>query len=169
VAKTNYIARLNNEIVGTRSSERTYTHAVVIQYNEQHFHDRAHNYEASGTDRKNFEYETEVASGRSPYEWNKNDAAIDKAKAIIEGGFDAYIERLRQRQIAIFETSRANGGFTPAVVTWCGRADLAQKEAAKRMGQPSIENVWVVQAETVEKLPKIKGERKHAAYGPHSS
>jgi hypothetical protein len=38
MAKIKYIARLNGQIVGTRTSERTYTHAVVINGHDKTDH-----------------------------------------------------------------------------------------------------------------------------------
>jgi hypothetical protein len=37
----------------------------------------------------------------------------------------------------------------PVVATWCGRPDLAQKEAASRRRGTYYTNVWIVDAEVV--------------------
>jgi hypothetical protein len=178
MAKTNYIARLNNEIIGTRSSERTYTHAVVIQYSETFYRLQAEStaHAAFHCSKSNFKYESEIAAGgvegeMAKWKYMKREEAerhVARASAIVAMGYDAWVEQRRQENIATHAANVAKGGFTPAVVTWCGRPDLAQKEANKRRGETSIANVWIVEAETVEKLPKVKGERKHAAYGPQS-
>lgn len=148
MSKTKYIARLNGETVGTRSSDRVYTNAVVIQRSEAAARKAAYEYRSTTSDSSNFEYISIIAQGRSPYDFNKTEKATSDAKAQVEGGFDAYVRRLRERAIASFERYLADGHFTPVAATWCGRPNLAQKEAAKYRSAVNIENVWIVEAET---------------------
>jgi len=54
------------------------------------------------------------------------ESQIREAKAKVEGGFEAYAERLRQDKIQMYEDRLAKGGFLPYVARWCGRPDLAQ-------------------------------------------
>jgi hypothetical protein len=174
-AKTNYVAKLDGVAVGTRSSPRAYTHAVIIQWNEAHYRDAAYNYKASKTDRSNFDYNTDIATQgiNHPHHniqsWRPDGdlEGIARAKAQIEGGFDAYVERLRQKAIEYFEAGRAKGGFKPGVAAWNGRRDLAEKEASKYRGRTAIANVWIVEAEVVAKPVKLK-ENKHHVYGPRA-
>jgi hypothetical protein len=60
------------------------------------------------------------------------ESQISEAKAKVEGGFEAYAERLRQEKIQMYEDRLAKGGFLPYVAGWCGRPDLAQKASTKR-------------------------------------
>jgi hypothetical protein len=174
-AKTNYVAKLNGAIVGTRASHRAYTHAVVIQWSEDHARTVAYGYKPTATDKSNFSYYTEVAAqgvdhphyNREPWRPLGDVAGVERAKATIEGGYDAYVERLRQHQIDSFEASRANG-FKPGVAAWNGRRDLAEKEASKYRGQDRVANVWIVEVETSAKPVKVVTERKHHAYGPRA-
>jgi hypothetical protein len=174
MTKTNYIAKLDGKIIGTRSSERAYTHAVVIQHSEAWYREQAHSvaYAKGHNSKSNFDYYVKIADGgvdaeRAEYKYtplSQIEERVAEAVAIRDMGYDAWVEQRRQANIARHEASN----FQPAVLCWNGRLDLAQKEAAKYQGRPGIANVWVVEAEKVAKLPKIKGERKHVAYGPHS-
>ena len=60
------------------------------------------------------------------------ESQISEAKAKVEGGFEAYAERLRQQKIHMYEDRLAKGGFLPYVAGWCGRPDLAPKASTKR-------------------------------------
>ena len=60
------------------------------------------------------------------------ESQISEAKAKVEGGFEAYAERLRQEKIQMYEERLAKGGFLPYVAGWCSRPDLAQKASTKR-------------------------------------
>lgn len=178
MTKLNYVAKHNGEIVGTRSSARTYTHAVVIQHNEAWYRERAHSvaYAKQHHSQSNFAYYQRIAASgvegeMAEYKYTPRadiERRVREAEHIVAMGYDAWVAERLAENIAQHAKNVDNGGFAPAVVTWCGRPDLASKEAAKRQGDPSFAGVWVVEAETVAKLPKIAGERKHAAYGPHS-
>jgi hypothetical protein len=144
MTKINYVAKLDGTIVGSRTSPRTYTHAVIIQWNAEYFRTKAFGYKADDTDRSNFKFYTKeaahtVESYIADSKWTPVDEAakrIADAKQRIEGGFDAYVARVRQDGIDRFEKG-LEGGYQPGVATWCGRLDLARKEAskfAKRLG-----------------------------------
>lgn len=139
---TKYVARYNGEIVGTRTTaSRTYTHAVVAQWNEAESRAAAYGYKATETDRKNFNFYSFIAQQEpgkicTPPGWRMTTTftaeEITKDKALVDGGFDAYAERQRQRNIEWFELRLSEGYFKPFVATWCGRLDLAQKEYSRR-------------------------------------
>ena len=100
----------------------------------------AHNYVPSETDRKNFAYDSKRAVQiveQYPPSGNTRSLITSRAgsarpKAKVEGGFEAYAERLRQEKIRVYGDKLAKGGFLPYVATWCGRPDLAQKASTKR-------------------------------------
>ena len=140
MAKTNYQVTFNGKVVGIRKSDRIYTHAVVVQDDADAFYHWAHNYVPNETDRKNFAYDSKravqiVEQYLAEWKYQKPDyveSQISEAKAKVEGGFEAYAERLRQEKIQIYEDRLAKGGFLPYVAGWCGRPDLAQKASTKR-------------------------------------
>lgn len=142
--KTNYVARLEGKIVGKRSTaSRTYSHALVVQNVEEFARKRAYGYTSTDTDSSNFEYYSIIAQQTAgvpcrPRDWKFDTTFtqddIDEAKKRIEGGFDAYVRRLRDAAIATFEANKANGYFEPHVATWCGRPDLAQKAINSHTG-----------------------------------
>lgn len=148
---TKYIARLEGKIVGKRTTkDRTYTHAVVVQPSESAAREACYGYTATKDDRENFDYYTGVvAQGtnhRNHYEGCKN---IERAKEQIEGGFEAYVARLKARAIERFENNVAKGEYQPHTVAWCGRLDLAHTEVARR--SKWYAKVWIVPAEVVQK------------------
>jgi hypothetical protein len=140
MAKTNYQVTFNGEVVGIRKSDRIYTHAVVVHDDADAFYHWAHNYVPNETDRKNFAYDSKravqiVEQYLAEWKYQKPDyveSQISEAKAKVEGGFEAYAERLRQEKIQMYEDRLAKGGFLPYVAGWCGRPDLAQKASTKR-------------------------------------
>jgi hypothetical protein len=179
MAKTNYVAKLDGTIIGTRSSERTYTHAVAIQHSEAWYRERAHSvaYAKEHASKRNFDYYAKMADAgveaeQAEYKYTPR-SEIEKrvagAVAIRDMGYDAWVAARLATNVAHHERQIERGGFQPAILCWNGRLDLAQKEAAKYQARADIAKVWVIEAETIAKLPKIKGERKHAAYGPHSN
>ncbi len=74
---------------------------------------------------------------------------IADCKRLTENGFDAYVAIRRLEEIERFEEALAKGHFNPGAATWCGRPDLAQKEAATRGKHYS--KVWIVEAIEVTK------------------
>lgn len=150
-----YTAKLDGKIVGKRKSHRVYTHAVVVRHSESYHRKRAYEYVATNTDRSNFEFYSFIATcepGVSvrPNGWNTNTTfsaeEIAVAKIAIVGGLDAYVAKAREKAIERFEAHKASGEFEPGVVTWCGRADLAEKEVSKRIGSPMFDLVTAVHA-----------------------
>jgi hypothetical protein len=105
MAKTNYQVTFNGKVVGIRKSDRIYTHAVVVQDDADAFYHWAHNYVPNETDRKNFAYDSKravqiVEQYLAEWKYQKPDyveSQISEAKAKVEGGFEAYAERLRRR------------------------------------------------------------------------
>jgi len=140
MAKTNYQVTFNGKVVGIRKSDRIYTHAVVVQDDADAFYHWAHNYVPNETDHKNFANDSKravqiVEQYLAEWKYQKPDyveSQISEAKAKVEGGFEAYAERLRQEKIQMYEDRLAKGGFLPYVAGWCGRPDLAQKASTKR-------------------------------------
>lgn len=138
---TNYIARLDGEIVGKRSTKnRTYSHAIVAQDVEDAQRAWAYDYKADKTDRSNFDYYSSIVRDGAKHRHFTYDTPeqiatqIADAQAKVEGGFDAYAARLREAAIASFEEKKANGGFAPYVIGWAGRRDLADKAARQQIG-----------------------------------
>lgn len=172
-----YVARLDGKIVGKRTSaSRTYTHAIVVLPDVNKARDAAYNYVGFDHDRSNYEYECGIAkcegviidandtttykgpcAGQTSY-INKycgrmvrsyTAEEIADAKTQTAGGWDGYVALQRATAVERFEENLAQGVFTPGVATWCGRADLAQKEAAKHGKRDYIAQVWIVPAEKV--------------------
>lgn len=168
---TKYVAKYEGKVVGKRTTaNRTYTHAVVTQDDEEKARAAAYGYKACGQDRANYEYHLEVAGcegviiDATACSWKKDmvgqrqsrgmvigyDAKeIADHKAEVVGGWTAYADRCREEKIERFERAKKNGAYEPGVATWCGRHDLAVKEANKRRGWNNIKMVAIVPAEKV--------------------
>lgn len=133
-----YVARWNGVVIGTRSSPRPYQFAVVCQFHEDKARAVAYDYVATETDRKNFAYYSAiVAQGVEhphvrPERWRPNPVleVLERAKGQIDGGFDAYIARLREHAIKNFEARKAEGFFGPRVSGWSMSRPNAEKMAA---------------------------------------
>lgn len=167
---TKYIAKLHGVIVGKRTTQsRTYTHAVVVLEDVEADRKAAYGYVATKHDRENFNYQTEVATAGLDHEhmrWCTEAQRIERlaeAVAEIAGGFDGYVARRRDKEIASFEDRLARGYYTPGVVTWCGRLDLAQKEANSRAGR--YLRVWIVEAELDDPVPELRTVFAHKWVG----
>ncbi len=144
-----YIAKFDGKIVGKRTTkDRTYTHAVVVVASQEYYRKAAYDYVATETDKSNFRFYVQVAEGRSPY-GQTNQEMID-ASVRIDGGFDAYISRVRDREIQRFEQDILDGRFLPKVATWSGSRILANK-ATRLYLKPWNILVEVVEAEEVVK------------------
>jgi hypothetical protein len=171
-----YVAKYDGKIVGKRTTEsRVYTHAIVVQESAEFA--RAEAYGWAPLDRKDYDYHVAVAlcegvMNLAPLrDWEKEGtvgqtrhgegsrqgafvlrhtaAKIARSKAIIEGGFEGYAARGRAAAIASFERKLAAGGFEPGVAAWCGRLDLARKEAGKRNTGERLCLVEIVPAEEI--------------------
>jgi hypothetical protein len=148
-----YIAKHDGKIVGKRTTkDRTYTHAVVVIPSVEYHRQKAYCYHFTSTDRSNYEYYCAQAEGRS--KWPATPDAQVRASMLIDGGFAAYVARIRDQYIEQFELDLANGKFEPGVASWAGRPDLALKAAAQ-CRQPWNEAVEIVPAELVVKKSKV--------------
>jgi hypothetical protein len=131
-----HFARYQGAIVGMRRSPRPYKFAVVGHGNEAVDHDYAYNYKPTSVDRQNFDYNARNAL-RTPGEpyihptlgpintWKAKE--IDEAKERSAGGWNAYVERERQRKIGYFEEAKTNGKYKPHVLGWSMSAHNAEK------------------------------------------
>ena len=150
-----FIARWDGKIVGKRTSQnRTYTHAIVIQYDEEKARKAAYAYVVTEQDRKNYDYYVGRAAAGAKHEYFKWNTPEMIAKELagfaahIEGGFDGYVARLKAGEIAHFERRKADGYYEPRVAAWAGRLDLAHKEANNARWRNCF--LGIVEAETVK-------------------
>jgi hypothetical protein len=61
-----------------------------------------------------------------------------QAKAKVEGGFEAYAERLRQEKIQLYEDRLAKGGFLPYVAGGRSPRPRAEGLDQARFGRPAL-------------------------------
>jgi hypothetical protein len=142
---TKFIAHYNGKIVGTRTSQnRIYTHAVVGQLDEAYARDKAYNHQALHS---NFDYHLDIAN--SAPDRFRSQQSIDRAIAIVAGGWEAYQTTEREQWIKLFEDRKAKGDFEPSVWSWAGSLALANK-AARGWDSPARKLLAVVPAEIVE-------------------
>jgi len=183
MAATKYLAIDSLGAEHTRSSQRVYTHTVVVMYDYDVAINRVTTHhatkEAIASQQRNFDYEVSIATGNDPHpeydyvqvdgKWQRvyNDAtaarqAIRAAKssAEIEGGFEAYRARILAKELERVEERKEHGAFTTwGSVGFCGRLDLAQKLAAQCVSDGTkIEILPVVVAP-----PKVKKARAKAS------
>jgi hypothetical protein len=162
---TKYIAKLNDKIVGWRTSKnRTYTHAIVRQRDEAKAREEAYNYVADEADRAHFALHIEIVDQgmnhrfTRPEKWRPdgNRARYEEACAVVEAGWDAYVAAQRQRQIDRFEHNVRQGAFKPYVGAWAERLDLAEKQARSNDWQGKV--LAIVPAEEVRPALRVPAE-----------
>lgn len=155
---TKYVARLNGQIVGKRTTKsRAYTHAVVVRVCKKTKIENTHKAWAdSKTNRSNFRWYSEVAAQQPGVTWRPTGwnfdyrhgcsaEDIERAMALVEGGYEAYLQRNLQKALAAVEAA----DYGVSALTWCGRPDLAQKAAASARSGGYYDIVEIVPAEEV--------------------
>jgi hypothetical protein len=174
--KIQYVAKLDGVIVGRRVSHVPYTHAVVLQENEDRAREDAYETEPEDWLREHYDEDVQIANsrpgarhprwGRSKHSWLNTISvhSIERAKKDIEGGFEAYFQRYREDRIKRFDEEKAKGEFEPKVAKWLRQEELAEQTA--RYNQEHAENpgywkfVRVVSAESIEGVSIAKSFSK---------
>jgi len=138
----------------SRTTARTYTHIVVGHWDLDRARKAAFNYQGSDLDRQNFDYyQRQVDLGvaglkaehAAKWKYPRDDADFEReyANALyhVQGGFEGYVDRKRRDCIEHFHKSVGEGGFNPFAFAWCGRLDLAMKQAdaARKRGLLDVE------------------------------
>lgn len=138
----------------TRTTARTYTHIVVGHWDLDGARRAAYEFNGSPMTRKNFDYyqrqaylgpeglqREHLAQWKYERPFESFVEEHDRALAHIKGGYDEYVARIRRQRIESFHQSAADGGFNPFAFAWCGRLDLAQKQAdtARKRGLLDVE------------------------------
>jgi hypothetical protein len=114
-----------------RRSPRIYTHAVIARGNVERQRKEAHEYVPSRID---FDWYAGIAAtGKWRFRHLEDVVADAKlladAKANVEGGWDGYVARERQRRIDNFERALAKGEYGWRAVRWSQSARAVQKAA----------------------------------------
>jgi hypothetical protein len=136
--QTVFTATYEGKIVGTRRSPRPYQFAIVVLQDEAADRKRAYEYQATKMDHSNFAYYQEIdrLGENHPHyckcSWRDEPdlEGIARARQLIEGGFDMYVARLREKAIENFEVSRAAGCYEPHVYAWSMSEKNARKAAS---------------------------------------
>lgn len=138
----------------TRTTARTYTHVVVARQDQAAARERAYSATAHDTKtaRSNFAFYTHQAElgveglkaeHAAKWRYVKPQAEFIRqhmtAKSLAGLGLDGYLATLRERAIESHEKTVREGGFQFGAINWCGRLDLAQKEASKAQRQGWID------------------------------
>jgi len=136
MTKTTFFAYDPNGVRHTRSTARVYTHTVFAR----HSYDRelAQAMDNKGwlrTDRSNFHYYTQMASGTYTGTWANGETytrdvspkdmtnAQSKIGTMTE---DEYVAQCRAERIAVVENRKEDGYYNRYVnLGWCGRRQLA--------------------------------------------
>lgn len=180
---TKYLAIDSLGAEHVRSSQRVYTHTVVVMWDYDAAINHATTYHASkealARHTSAFDYEVSIATGNDPHpeydyvqidgKWQRvyNDAtaarqAIRAAKssAEIEGGLEGFRARRLAKDLASIESRKERGDFsTWGSVGFCGRLDLAQKLAAQYVALGATTEILPV----VVAPPKAKKTRAKAS------
>lgn len=106
----------------TRSTNRTYTHVVLVRNDLKKVLDRSALY--APIDKKSFNRLEEIVAGTYQYMNQVNEDEVGRAMFAVQMGFADY-----NRHLVTEAVKRASADFKPHwyVAGWCGRPDLAQK------------------------------------------
>lgn len=137
---TKFTATFEGQIVGTRNSEHGYAFAVIVKNDIEAHRAFAYGYVGTKPDRHNYDWYAVIAQQQPGVDvlhkgWNYPTRytvkEIENAKAKIEGGFEGYVARIRQRLITAFDANVAEGYFNPTVFGWSKTRVNAEKMARK--------------------------------------
>lgn len=162
MAKTKYTATAPNGTVHTRSTERTYTHCVMVRPSYEY--DLALADKDTKYDADNYAYYAREAA-RPDYTaahlptyaqaWTPEAQAqrVAQEQANIQERRDlvakyptlaAYVAAQRAERVASVESKRAAGYYEDYLdAGWCGREDLARKSVAQHQGPRYAEVIMV--------------------------
>jgi hypothetical protein len=168
--KIEYVAKLDGVIVGRRLSHLPYTHAVVVQENEERERQRAYATEPDESCRKSYKEYAQIANS-SPGARNLTNSwrrlstrDIELAERRIRGKFDAYFQHHREFMIEYFEERKTKGAFEPKVERWLLQKDVAERTADYNQDLVGEHGFWkfvrIVSAESVEGLDIAKAFSK---------
>lgn len=153
-----------NGVKHTRTSQhRKYTHCVIVRDGYELALARAKSGHWNTNYLSNFNYYVSLAAGThdhsKPWAWEKLEEAADriakqraKAQKQIAGIATPaqYLQKLIAEDIAAVEKQKTEGKYEKfGVYGWCGRADLAEKLAAKCRSLGSFDVVIIAEAQTI--------------------
>jgi hypothetical protein len=125
---TKYIAEIDGELVGKRTTKsRTYTHAVVAQRSYKADLGRAGKTHQANIDNYHY-YLREADPMTAQHTKYRSGTEHAKIERVARMDLTEYLAVCIEEQICRVEDSHAAGMYNPAVVTWCGRLDLAKKQ-----------------------------------------
>ena len=128
-ATTLFVTAPNGEKL-TRTTHRTYTHAIIAR----HSYDRAlaHAATPAPVDALNFDYYVERADRGAAHPHFRSDSDLEQYVQIAARHTkESYVEMKRQERIQAVDALKRSGYYEKfEAMTWCGRPDLAQKELA---------------------------------------
>jgi hypothetical protein len=175
--KIDYVAKLDGIVVGRRTTHVAYTHALVVQYDEQAARQEA--YAAFDPEtlewlRKEFDIECAAAKcqdGDLSPRWlsRPNNRSrlryitaygIESAKKEIVGGFKGYCARYRQLKIDQFERLKREGYFQPKVQGWRQQDDRRDEYPAEEWKERQLVFARYVPAESAEAFSVAKSFAK---------
>lgn len=161
-AKTTFTATDPRGLVHKRTSQsRTYSHAVFARPSYEHAVANAQHKDWAKTEGSNFAYYLRIAGGRDAYptknyramhadKWSaaeiaeeqvrvdaENAKRVANAQARVEGHtLESYLAAQQAERLANVEAARVAGKYDSFVcLGWCGRRDLAEKQAAANRGK----------------------------------
>lgn len=119
------LTALHEGVTFTRTTARTYTHVVIGRYDIEARVKSARQH-ASEYLRRNWDYYAQLADGTYRYLAQTNPEQIARAEALVAMGVDAAAQHEADRAEA---NARKNITGEWEALGWCGRPDLAIKEA----------------------------------------
>lgn len=175
-----YVAKHEGQVVGTRTSKRTYTHAVIVRRSYDRAIENAYAAAASKHVASNWEYGTryagmtreqalaaidanpEIRPDMRAFYYRDLDTELPKHTALKaeHPTVESYRAAKLASELAEIEADKAAGRFeTFGALAWCGRRDLALKEQSRELSGGRWAEVLVAEAE----VERVVGEKKSKA------
>lgn len=159
--KKNYRAIVDGKEVGTRTSERTYSHVVIGR--ENYANDMKFAGSIHPVDKSNFRYYQNISGpdkGAGEYKFPISDTEAERAREIIKkhGSADDYAKAMAAERVAKVNANKAAGKYDSLhAITWAGREDLAHKQVpglSKNFADVKVVPVTVADAKPAK--PRVK-------------
>ena len=179
-----YEVKVGDQVVGTRTSKRTYSHAIVARRSKEYEVKTAREISGSSLSANDYKYGTRYAGmtreqaiekieadniGRPPFHTEYEMRALDKNMAESEAmkaqhpTLEVYRQWYLDEWLARIATAEVAGVYDKFnALTWAGRPDLAEKEYTKAKGDPRFAEVLKVPAEVAHTVGLAKQVKANA-------
>lgn len=159
---TTFIAFFEGKSFTRSSKTRVYTHVVIVHGDISFDRKLAYSIEPTSAERGNYDWYKKVSKmtpGKLYFPWVNGSTVsfrpthkeVEGAKSAIDGGFDEYVNRCRQKRIEDFEKRAADGYYDHRAYRWSINRINAERGVAE-----ASRLSWIVVDGIVECHPLVR-------------